>query len=60
MLNLSENTRRRIAILGQVPPVPMLTFVVESREKAKVGCKTLSDVNAGVDTTITLAPSSRS
>jgi hypothetical protein len=40
---LSENARRRIAILGQVPPIPALTFVLQSREKAKGGPRFLSE-----------------
>jgi len=34
---LSENIRRRIAILGHVPPISTLCFVGENREKAEVG-----------------------
>jgi hypothetical protein len=43
VLNLSENARRRIAILGQVPPSSTLNFVMKSREKAKVDDKILSE-----------------
>jgi hypothetical protein len=41
--NSSENTCRRIAILGQVSPIPTLRFVIHSRGKAKVGSKILSE-----------------
>jgi len=43
LLILSENTRRGIGLLGQVPPIPTLCFVRKSREKAKVSCKILSE-----------------
>ena len=42
-LNSSENACRRIALLGQVPPFPPLSFVVHSREKDKVGPEILSE-----------------
>jgi hypothetical protein len=41
--NLSENARRGIAILGHVPPISTLSFVVQSKEKAKVGDQVLSE-----------------
>jgi hypothetical protein len=41
--SLSENACRRIAIPGQVSPLPTLTFVLHSREKAEVGRKFLSE-----------------
>src|SRR5947209_15702373 len=41
--NLSENTRRRIGLLGQVPPTPPLTFVSQNRQKAKVGAEFSSE-----------------
>ena len=41
--NLSGNARRRIALLSQAPPLPTLSFVVQSREKAEVGRKILSE-----------------
>ena len=41
--NLSENARRRIGLLGQVPPTPPLIFVSQSKQKAKVGMRLLSE-----------------
>jgi hypothetical protein len=41
--DLSENTRRRIAILSQVPPVSTLSFVRKGRGKARVGDQILSE-----------------
>ena len=41
--NSSQNARRRIAILGHAPPIPTLRFVVQSKEKGKVGPKILSE-----------------
>jgi hypothetical protein len=43
VLNLSENACRRIGLLSQVPPIPMLSFVRKSREKTRVGNKILSE-----------------
>lgn len=40
---LSENTCRRIALLGHVPPFPTLSFVVHSGGKAEVLLKILSE-----------------
>jgi hypothetical protein len=40
---LSENAWRRIAILGHVPPILTLRFVVKDKEKAKVGGYILSE-----------------
>jgi hypothetical protein len=41
--HLSENARRRIALLGYVSPSSTLNFVVESREKARVSGEILSE-----------------
>ena len=41
--SLSENACRRIAILGQVPPISTLCFVVHNREKVEVSPKILSE-----------------
>ncbi len=41
--SLSENACRRIAILGQVSPLPALSFVLHSRAKAEVGRRFLSE-----------------
>src|SRR3989440_11859326 len=39
----SENARRGIVLLGQVPPTPTLTFVSQSRQKAEVRPRFLSE-----------------
>jgi hypothetical protein len=43
VLILSQNARRRIAILGQVSPTPALSPVFSSRQKPKVGARFLSE-----------------
>src|SRR5579859_869658 len=41
--NSSENARRGIVLLGQVPPTPPLTFVSQSRQMGKVGARFSSE-----------------
>jgi len=41
--NSSENARRGIAILSQAPPILTLSFVLQSREKARVSGSILSE-----------------
>ena len=43
VLDLSENAWRGKVLPGQVSPVPTLSFVVETREKAKVSRRFLSE-----------------